>query len=144
MSAEEARRVVDEYLSQGELYSEKAGPDTWYIRTHGEHKRFPGISMLLTVGDYTVKVDSYVIRPPEPQVEGRTFRWLLQRNLRRYLRYALDPDGGIHLVGQVPLRGFDLDEMDRLVGSVLAYQDDDFHSLLRLGFPEALKALGPR
>lgn len=141
---EAARGVVERYLRNNDLYWEDAGQDTWYLRMKGEHKRFPGISLLLTIGDYTVKVDSYVIREPEPEVQATTFRWLLQRSLRQYVHYALDADGGIHLVGQSPLGGFDDEEMDRLVGSVLAYQDDNFRTLLEKGFPKALAALAAR
>jgi hypothetical protein len=141
---DEARGVVERYLRGSDLYWEDAGEDTWYVRMTGEQKRFPGISLLLTIGDYTVKVDSYVIRAPEPEVEARTYRWLLQRNLRQYLHYALDAEGGIHLVGRSPLRGFDDKEMDRLVGSVLAYQDDNFRTLLEKGFPKALAALAAK
>jgi hypothetical protein len=44
-------------------------------------------------------------------------------------------------VGQVPLECVDDEEIDRLIGSVLQYQDENFKPFLQIGFPKALQAI---
>ncbi|HLF69751.1 MAG TPA: hypothetical protein VI541_02210, partial [Actinomycetota bacterium] len=56
-------------------------------------------------------------------------------------RFACDEEGAIHLVGQVPLACVDDEELDRLIGSVLEYQDENFKPFLEIGFPLALEAI---
>ena len=135
------KEVIENYLKEHNLDWEPDGDDAWYIRMVGEFKKSPGISMILRIGERTVQVESYFIRAPEAEVEARAYKWILQRNWRQYLRYACDEEGAIHLVGQVPLDCFDADELDRLIGSVLEYQDENFRAFLEIGFPRALQAI---
>lgn len=138
-SARSARAAVESYLEKQDLDWEPDGDDAWYIRMDGDHKK--GISMVLRLGDHTMQVESYFVRAPEPERGTQAYLWLLQRNLRQYLRFACDEEGAIHLVGQVPLECIDEDELDRLVGSVLEYQDLNWMNFLELGFPRTLQAV---
>jgi len=67
-------------------------------------------------------------------------RWLLERNRRTYVvSFAIDPLGDIYLVGKLPLAAVTVDELDRIMGSVLEYSDGSFNTLLELGFASAIK-----
>jgi len=135
------KEVIESYLKEHSLDWEPDGEDSWYIRMEGEFKKSPGISMILRIGERTVQVESYFIRAPEEEVQARAYKWILQRNWRQYLRYACDEEGAIHLVGQVPLDCFDAEELDRLIGSVFEYQDENFRPFLEIGFPRAVQAI---
>ena len=131
--------LIEGYLKKENLDWEPDGDGSWYIRMDGENKK--GISMILRIGDLTLQVESYFIRAPEVERHAEAYKWILQRNMRQYLRFACDEEGAIHLVGQVPLESVDDEELDRLVGSVLEYQDLNFKPFLEIGFPKALQAL---
>ncbi len=135
------QEVIETYLEEHDLDWEPDGENSWYIRMEGEFKKSPGISMILRIGERTVQVESYFIRAPEEEVQSQAYKWILQRNWRQYLRYACDEEGAIHLVGQVPLDCFDAEELDRLIGSVFEYQDENFRPFLEIGFPRAVQAI---
>jgi len=137
-TSESVGALIEKYLKEHDLDWEP-DPEGWYVRMDGQNKK--GISMLLHPGDKTLRIESYFIRAPEAETRAEAYRWILQRNLRQYLRFACDEEGAIHLVGQVPLDCCDEDELDRLIGSVLEYQDENFKPFLQIGFPRALKAL---
>lgn len=133
------RNLIEEYLKRQKFDWEPDTEDSWYIRMDGESKK--GISLTLRLGERTLQVESYFIRAPELERQDKAYKWILQRNLRQYLRFACDDDGAIHLVGQVPLECCDEEELDRLIGSVLEYQDTNFRPFLEVGFPKALQAI---
>lgn len=131
--------TIESYLKEHGLDWEPDTDTSWYIRMNGENKK--GIAMIVRVGERTVQVESYFVRAPEEERRAEAYRWILQRNLRQYVRFACDDDGAIHLVGQVPLGCFDEDELDRLIGSVLEYQDMNWTAFLELAFPKTLEAV---
>lgn len=131
--------LIERYLKDHDFDWEPDSEDSWYIRMDGENKK--GISMIVKIGTRNLRIESYFIRAPEPEQAAKAYRWILQRNLRQYLRFACDDEGAIHLVGQVPLGCCDEEEFDRLVGSVLEYQDVNFKPFLKIGFPKALEAI---
>ncbi len=137
--SDEVRTTIERYLKDHELDWEPEGDDSWYIRMDGENKK--GISLIMRVGDHTLQVESYFIKAPELECQAKAYKWILQRNLRQYIRFACDEEGAIHLVGQTPLACCDEQEIDRLIGSVLEYQDLHFRDFLEIGFPKTLQAM---
>lgn len=133
------KALIEGFLAGNGFDWEPDGGDGWYVRMDGQNKK--GISLVLRAGERTLRVESYFIRAPEVQRQAEAYRWILQRNLRQYLRFACDEEGAIHLVGQVPLVCVDEEELDRLIGSVLEYQDENFKPFLEIGFPLALEAI---
>jgi putative sensory transduction regulator len=131
--------LIEGFLKKNNFDWEPDADESWYIRMDGENKK--GIAMMLKIGDRTLQVESYFIRAPEVERQAEAYKWILQRNMRQYLRFACDEEGAIHLVGQVPLDSCDEEELDRLIGSVLEYQDLNFKAFLEIGFPKALQAL---
>ena len=135
----ELAELIEGFLKKNNFDWEPDTDESWYIRMDGENKK--GIAMILKIGDRTLQVESYFIRAPEVERQAEAYKWILQRNMRQYLRFACDDEGAIHLVGQVPLDSCDEEELDRLIGSVLEYQDLNFKQFLEIGFPKALQAI---
>jgi hypothetical protein len=116
------------------------------------HRRQPGEFMVtlpgtnrlqthcwLVVRDHALFVQAFVCRKPDEAHED-VYRFLLQRNARLYgVHYAVDRIGDIHLIGRVSLRAVDADELDRVLGQVLDAADNDFNSLLELGFAGSIR-----
>lgn len=97
----------------------------------------------LVVGTHDLVVESFVCRKPDENVEG-VYRFLLQRNASlRTIAYALDAVGDIHLVGRIGRSSIAddrvTDEIDTLLGLVLATSDEDFNPILERGFASAIR-----
>jgi hypothetical protein len=93
----------------------------------------------LVARDHALFVQAFVCRKPDENHEG-VYRFLLQRNARLYgVHYTLDRIGDIHLIGRISLRAVDADEIDRVLGQVLDAADNDFNTLLELGFASSIR-----
>jgi Putative bacterial sensory transduction regulator len=129
--ATEARAVIEQWLASRDIEAEHDGQQ-WMVMLHGERKRT--VAVTLSVGDHTLVVQSFFMRAPDEDAAA-VYALLLRRNLRSYtLRFALHPDGDVLLVGVVPLESVTDDELDRVLGQLLAVADDTFDEALRLGF----------
>lgn len=126
-----ARAAVDGWVTANGMEAEREG-DHWTLLLHGERKRTLGVT--LSLGDHTLIAQAFFMRAPDEDVAA-VYALLLRRNLRSYtLRFALHPDGDVLLVGQLPLAAVTTDEVDRLLGQLLAVADGTFDEALRLGF----------
>jgi hypothetical protein len=93
----------------------------------------------LEVGEHAVSVHAFVARHPDENHEA-VYRWLLEKNLRLYaVAFAVDHNGDIYLDGRLPLHAVDVEEVDRLLGSVLTYADESFNTILELGFASSIR-----
>lgn len=97
----------------------------------------------LVLGRHDLLVESFVCRRPDENAEC-VYRYLLQRNgSLRTVAYAVDAVGDIHLVGRLgraSLRADELtQEIDTLLGVVLATSDADFNPILERGFADAIR-----
>src|SRR5687768_16508771 len=93
----------------------------------------------LDVGRHALGVHAFVCRNPDENHE-RVYRWLLERNLRMYaVSFAVDRHGDIYLEARLPLSAVNADELDRLLGSVLANADESFNAILELGFATSIR-----
>ena len=82
---------------------------------------------------------AFVCRNPDEN-HARVYRWLLERNLRMYaVAFAVDHAGDIYLDARLPLSSVTDDELDRLLGSVLAHADESFNAILELGFASSIR-----
>jgi len=116
---------------------EDVPPRTFVVTLPGVHKLRTTVS--LSIGDHALTINAFVARHPDENVEA-VHRWLLERNRRTYVvSFAIDPLGDIYLVGKLPLAAVTVDELDRIMGSVLEYSDGSFNTLLELGFASAIK-----
>ena len=93
----------------------------------------------LVLGAHHVLVESFVCRKPDENAE-QVYRFLLQRNAQlRSVAYALDADGDIHLVGRLGRETLTADELNTVLGVVLATSDADFNAILERGFASAIR-----
>jgi len=121
LDVEHARREPGQYLV--------TLPGTNRLQTH----------CWLVVRDHALFVQAFVCRKPDEDHEV-VYRFLLQRNARLYgVHYTLDRIGDIHLIGRISLRAVDADEIDRVLGQVLDAADNDFNTLLELGFASSIR-----
>ena len=55
------------------------------------------------------------------------------------VHFALDPVGDVYLVGRLPLAVISSEEIDRLLGCVLSYSDENFDNALMIGFASSIR-----
>ena len=108
------------------------GAPRWYLRLRGEEKEF--VTVWLTLCQRTLRHEAQFMPAPETNVEA-TWRYLLKRNADLIgLSFALGAEGAIYLVGRVPVSRLDDAELDRIVGSSLAYTDECFPTAMTIGY----------
>jgi len=106
--------------------------DRWYLRLRGDEKDF--VTIWLTVRQRTLYHETQVMPAPEVN-QGETFEYLLRRNADLHqMRFALGPEDAVYLVGEIPVTAVCDDELDRIVGSSLAYVDAYFPTAMSIGF----------
>ena len=131
-----AEAVIEAALQERELaYSKHAGG--LIVELPGERRlKTP---TMLTIGEHSVRVEAFICRKPDENHEG-VYKFLLRRNRRLYgVAYTLDQIGDIYLVGQIALESVTAEEIDRVLGQVLEAGDNDFNTLLELGFRTSIR-----
>ncbi len=136
---EQAARVLRETFSADpDLDWQAEGDWIFHVVLPGERKLQTPVRF--DVGEHSLAVHAFVCRRPDENHAG-VYRWMLERNLRLYaLAFAVDQAGDIYLDARLPLASATPDEIDRLLGAVLAYSDDSFNTLLELGFASSIRA----
>ena len=93
----------------------------------------------LVVGRHSLTVNAFVVRHADENEEA-VYRWLLRQNAKHPgLAFGLDPLGDVYLVGQLPLEGVTVAQVDLLLGRVLETADSSFNTLLELGFATSIR-----
>jgi hypothetical protein len=104
----------------------------WYVRLRGEEKTV--ITVWLTLGERTLRYETYFMPAPEENVEA-CYNYLLRVNGKLFgLRFAVGDEDAIYLVGQMPLSAVDEAELDRIVGSAYAYSEQYFAPAMAIGY----------
>jgi hypothetical protein len=134
---DQAVDAVRRTLEDSDLVWKELGDGRFTVDLPGEKKLTTPCR--LDVGEHALGVHAFVARNPDENHE-RVYRWLLERNLKTYaVSFAVDHAGDIYLDGRLPLSAAEPDEIDRLLGSVLAYADDSFNTILELGFASSIR-----
>jgi hypothetical protein len=134
MSAVETLRA---YLVDNEIEHEAIGATSFSLTLPGEKKLQTPVR--LDVGSHALGVHAFVCRNPDEN-HPRVHRWLLERNLKMYaVSFAVDRHGDIYLEARLPLSAVQPDELDRILGSVLANADESFNAILELGFATSIR-----
>ena len=134
--------VVRRYLADNEIEHEEASREgvegaSFSLSLPGEKKLQTPVR--LDVGPHALGVHAFVCRNPDEN-HARVYRWLLERNLRMYaVSFAVDRTGDIYLEARLPLASVSHDELDRVLGSVLANADESFNAILELGFASSIR-----
>jgi hypothetical protein len=104
----------------------------WYVRMHGEAKEHTTI--WLTLGQRTLQYESYVMPAPLENVDA-VYESALRRNERMVgAHFAIGVEDALFLRGELPLVALSEAELDRVIGSLYAYVEQSFPSLIRLGY----------
>jgi hypothetical protein len=134
MSAVEVLRT---YLVDNGIEHEEIGATSFSLTLPGEKKLQTPVR--LDVGPHALGVHAFVCRNPDEN-HARVHRWLLERNLKMYaVSFAVDRHGDIYLEARLPLSTVEPDELDRVLGSVLANADESFNAILELGFATSIR-----
>lgn len=129
--------VLRDYLTANDLEFDEVDGRLFSFALPGEKKLQTAVR--LDIGPHALSVHAFVCRAPDENHE-QVYRWLLQRNLRTYaVGFAVDRLGDIYLDARLPLSSVTHDELDRLLGSVLATADESFNVILELGFATSIR-----
>jgi len=132
-----SKAVIGGYLTENEIEYDEIADGVFSFSLPGEKKLQTAVR--LDVGEHALGVHAFVCRKPDENHE-RVYRWLLERNLRMYaVAFAVDRLGDIYLDARLPLGAVTDDELDRLLGSVLANADESFNAILELGFASSIR-----
>ena len=133
----DAAGVLEETLRSLELGFEQPRPGAFLVKLEGQHKL--ATMTWLVVGEHSLGVEAFFCRQPDENHEA-FYRFLLERNGRMYgVHFTLDPVGDVYLTGRLPLSAVTADDIDRLLGCVLSYSDENFDTALELGFGSAIR-----
>jgi len=116
---------------------ENPEPGAFLLRLEGRHK-LATITWLIA-GQHSLQAEAFFCRQPDEN-HAAFYRFLLERNGRMYgVHFALDAAGDVYLTGRLPLAAITEPEIDRLLGCVLSYSDDNFNEALKIGFGSAIR-----
>ena len=104
----------------------------WYVRMRGEAKEY--ITVWLALGQRTLRYECYVMPAPEEN-HAAVYEQALRRNDRLVgAHLAIGVEDALFLRGDLPLAALSEAELDRVIGSLYAYVEQSFPSLIRLGY----------
>ncbi len=133
----EAARRLEAALRELELDFESPRPGACLVRLEGQHKL--ATMTWLIAGAHSLHVEAFFCRRPDEN-QAEFYRFLLERGSRMYgVHFALDPVGDVYLTGRLPLSSISAAGIDRLLGCVLSYSDENFDPALMLGFAAAIR-----
>ena len=133
----EAAELIARVCAERELPCEATGDNSWAVTLPGTHKLKTVVNLI--VGEHALRIEAFVMRQPDENRE-QLWAWLLRHNARMYgVSFSIDAVGDVYLTGRVSLNGLDEDELDRLLGAILTYADDNFDTLLEIGFGTAIR-----
>jgi Putative bacterial sensory transduction regulator len=129
--------ALGEVLDELGVAYEEAQPGAFLVRLEGQHKLVT-MAWLITE-THSLHVEAFFCRQPDEN-HAEFYRFLLERGSRMFgVHFALDQVGDVHLVGRLPLAAISTDEVDRLLGCVLSYSDENFDQALMLGFASSIR-----
>jgi hypothetical protein len=116
---------------------EQERPGEFVVTLRGEHKL--ATVCALVIGEHAFTVEAFFVRRPDEN-EGEFYKFLLARNSGMYgVAFAADRNGDVFIVGHLPLAVVSAAEVDRLLGCVLSYADDNFDRALEMGFGSSIR-----
>jgi hypothetical protein len=128
---------IESALGSLGLSFEMPRPGAYLVRLEGQHKL--ATMTWLIAGAHSLHVEAFFCRQPDEN-HAEFYRFLLDRGGRMYgVHFALDPVGDVYLVGRLPLGCVTPDEIDRILGCVLSYSDENFDTALMLGFASSIR-----
>jgi hypothetical protein len=134
---QEPAKTIEAALDDLGLHYESPRPGAFLVRLEGQHKL--ATMTWLIVQRHSLHVEAFFCRQPDEN-HAAFYRYLLERGGRMYgVHFALDETGDVYLVGRLALASVSADEIDRLLGCVLTYSDENFDQALMLGFASSIR-----
>ena len=132
-----AAAAIETALASLGLAFESPKPGAYLVRLEGQHKL--ATMTWLIAGAHSLHVEAFFCRQPDEN-HAEFYRFLLERAGRMFgVHFALDQVGDVYLVGRLPLGCLGPDEIDRILGCVLSYSDENFDAALKLGFASSIR-----
>jgi hypothetical protein len=127
---------LGQILTELEVGFESPQPGAYLVKLEGQHKL---ATMTWLIADWhSLHVEAFFCRQPDEN-HAEFYRFLLERGSRTFgVHFALDPVGDVYLVGRLPLSAITTAEIDRLLGCVLTYSDENFDQALMIGFASSI------
>ena len=127
---------LGQILTELEVGFESTQPGAYLVKLEGQHKL---ATMTWLIADrHSLHVEAFFCRQPDEN-HAEFYRFLLERGSRTFgVHFALDPVGDVYLVGRLPLSAITTAEIDRLLGCVLTYSDENFDQALMIGFASSI------
>jgi hypothetical protein len=123
---------IAHYLAEIGTDAERAGPREWAVRLPSTKRG--AVTAGLVVRERSLIVTAFVVRGPDRAHED-VYRRLLHKNLEtRTWRFAIDGDGDVFAVADVPLAGMDADALDGVLGELCTLVDEVYEGVVRTGF----------
>jgi hypothetical protein len=86
------------------------------------------------LGQRTLKYETYVMPAPEENAQ-ELYENVLRRNESLVgAHFSIGIEDAIFLRGELPIRLIDEQELDRIIGTLYAYVEQIFPSIIRIGF----------
>jgi hypothetical protein len=134
---DDVKATIEATLAARELEWESTGRSSYVVTLPGTHKLKTVVNLI--VGAHALRVEAFVMRQPDERRE-ELWAFLLQRNARMYgCAFAIDAVGDVYLTGRTALHAVTEDELDRLLGAILTYADENFDTMLEIGFSSAIR-----
>ncbi|MBB6173886.1 hypothetical protein HNR23_003946 [Nocardiopsis mwathae] len=133
----DAIAAIETAVKEADLDAERPRPEAFLVA-------LPGLRKLKTlvwlhVGAHSLLVKTFFCRRPDEN-EGVFYRWLAQLNADMYgMAFSADEHGDVYISGRIPLSAVTPHEVDRLLGCVLTYSDENFNAALERGFASAIR-----
>ncbi|HEY7431938.1 MAG TPA: YbjN domain-containing protein [Streptosporangiaceae bacterium] len=132
-----AADAIEAALAELELEAQRPQPGHFLVRLAGQRKL--ATMTWLIAGAHSLHVEAFFCRQPD-ESHARFYKFLLERNGRMYgVYFAADEVGDVYLVGRLPLASVSTEEIDRVLGCVLTYSDDNFNPALEIGFASSIQ-----
>src|SRR6201994_4768947 len=125
---EAAGKAIEAALPELGLSWQSPQPGSFLVKLEGQHKL--ATMTWLIAGRHSLHVEAFFCRQPDEN-HAQFYRFLLERNGRIYgVHFAVDQVGDVYLVGRLPLAAVAPEEIDRILGCVLSYADENFDAAL--------------
>ena len=132
----DAAAAVRDWLTTNEVEFEESAAGVFSFALPGERKLQTPVRV--DVGNHALGVHAFVCRNPDENHQG-VYRWLLEKNLKLYaVAFAVDATGDIYLDARLPLASA-AEDLDGVLGAVLATADESFNTILELGFASSIR-----
>ncbi|WP_232532392.1 YbjN domain-containing protein [Nocardiopsis dassonvillei] len=132
-----AAKAVSSAVAEAELEVERPREGSFLVTLPGKAKL--KTLVWLEVGPHSLTLTSFFCRQPDEN-HADFYLWLMRRSADMYgMAFVADEVGDVYIRGRLPLEGVTPDEVDRLLGCVLTYSDENFNGALERGFASAIR-----